>query len=913
MKNSIINPRISASSALSAFRNFALMCVICVICVPLSTQAQTWTNPITLTGEWSNYGIGDPYILKHRGVYYLYCSTKDNNTGVKCWTTKDFVTWSGVYSCTSEAITVTAYAPEVVYWNGTFYMYTSPGGNGHYVLSSSSPTGPFTRITENLGKSIDGSIFIDDNGQWYFYHAADNSIIGCSMSSPTAIGSDISLGARVGNGWTEGPTVFRRNGVYYLIYTGNHVISKGYRIDYATNTTGPVNQYTAQAAQNPILINTEGAVVGLGHGSAFVGPDLTSYYYTYHNLESGNGPRRHLNFDRIAWNGAKLLLLGPTTWAQQAFRQADMVDFFDRDILGDEWATAGGGTWSIKDRERLVQESNAGNAEDYFKVISGQSTAGDYAAEFTIRRTSTADADGRFGAVFGYTDEDNCGIFAWNTSTNRVEIIFRTSGAWETPRTYALPANFSPDAWHTLRIEKSASTCRFFIDGMQKASLASPLGGGKIGYATSRCRAEFGYVAFTSSPDSTGVADVWKPVPGIVAAMHYHEKTDGGASQATCSEGGYALSGSTTGQRFQYRVNVKATGTYLAGFRYSATEASRIRFLLGDTDLTGAVTLPQTETPGRIPTPVYRTFTVNGLALPAGYQTLTLESIDGAAIFYEMRFEASDTADATLTDAFTTAYSSAWNYTDGTWSIASGEADISGHGKRTMGSTGWTDCTVETDVTYFNNFNGGLIFRVNNPALGGAGNDAAAGTDFLQGYFVSLAADGVVLGKHNYGWAQLAKGDGTYVTNQKYTLKVEVRGDNIKVYVDGSETPAINYTDPRPFVCGKAGYRVCDAHVRFDNFRVETLKPVDIPSSLAPPDAADGVTLFPNPVSDVLTVRHAAAFTGLSIFRADGREVYAAGISGSVTRVDASAFSRGIYFLKLTDNTGNVIVRKFIK
>ncbi|MDR0698665.1 MAG: family 43 glycosylhydrolase, partial [Tannerella sp.] len=190
----------------------------------ISVQGQTWTNPLSLNGEWEGssgwgarqmYGIGDPYVMKYRGIYYLYCSTRDNNIGVKCWSTKDFITWSNAITCSSDAITKSAYAPEVVYWNGKFYMYTSPAGNGHYVLESDSPTGPFTRVTGNVGKGIDGSVFIEDNGNWYFYHTGSNRIMGCSMPNPTSMGTSYGTGVSINNGWTEGPTVIKREGIYY--------------------------------------------------------------------------------------------------------------------------------------------------------------------------------------------------------------------------------------------------------------------------------------------------------------------------------------------------------------------------------------------------------------------------------------------------------------------------------------------------------------------------------------------------------------------------------------------------------------------------------------------------------------------------------------------------------------------------
>ena len=35
-----------------------------------------------------------------------------------------------------DRVTYNAFAPEVVYWDGSFYMYQSSDGQGHYVLKS---------------------------------------------------------------------------------------------------------------------------------------------------------------------------------------------------------------------------------------------------------------------------------------------------------------------------------------------------------------------------------------------------------------------------------------------------------------------------------------------------------------------------------------------------------------------------------------------------------------------------------------------------------------------------------------------------------------------------------------------------------------------------------------------------------
>lgn len=40
----------------------------------VNTKAQGWKNPVGMSGQQS-YDVGDPQVIKYRGVYYLYCSS----------------------------------------------------------------------------------------------------------------------------------------------------------------------------------------------------------------------------------------------------------------------------------------------------------------------------------------------------------------------------------------------------------------------------------------------------------------------------------------------------------------------------------------------------------------------------------------------------------------------------------------------------------------------------------------------------------------------------------------------------------------------------------------------------------------------------------------------------------------------
>ncbi len=869
-----------------------------------------WQNPMNLSGQ-AEMGIGDPYIFKFRGTYYLYSSSR--NQEVLCWTSKDLVSWTKAVVCCSNSTTNNSYAPEVVYWNGTFYMYASPAGNGHYVLTSNNPKGPFTPVTGNLGHSIDGSVFIDDDAKWYFYHANSAGILGCAMATPTTIGQTVNLNAQMAGQWTEAPCVIKRNGIYYLLYTGNHVWSSGYRVDYGMNTAGPISSYTPQKVQNPILINTEGSFYGLGHGTAFIGPDLDTYYFTYHNLErigGGAAPNRHFDYDRMAWNGDKMLMLGATNWAQQNPALATS-DFFDRDDIGANWTMFDGGNWNIVNKDLMSQDKT--DAE--YKAVFTSFSASDYSAEFTVKKGTLNGNDPKLGAIFSYTDEQNYGIVLLNSAINQVEINFLINNVWGTSQKYDLPSGFDLSVWHSIRIEKYEKNYKFFVDGLAKATLTSNLDGGKIGYITHNCEGHFSYIAINDKVNGSGIFDTYKPIPGDIQAVHYntggegigyHDLTKGNAGNpgnqysrnddvdvSKNSNGGYHITSIQAGEWYKYNVNVKSTGVYNVGIRYSTSDvSSQIKIFQGDTELTGAITLPVTGN-------TWQTYTIKGLNLTAGYQTLRIEAVQGEFELYEMQFKEGNNNPVTITDTFDTKFGSSWNYTDGSWSIVDGMANINGYGKRAMGYTGWTDYTIDCDITYINGMNAGLLFRVNNPANGGENNNSQLGTDFLQGYFVGIGTERITLGKHNYSWTSLTTCPGNYYLNRSYHVRVITNGANIKVYVDDMTTPKIDYTDPDPIISGKVGFRSHSCHVRFDNLVVAI---ADSGTGIKTVANADQDCIFyPNPVKDMLFIQANENIGSIRIYNLTGNLMYA---QQDFEPVDMKGFPAGLYILEAKSTSG---------
>ncbi len=840
-------------------------------------HADSWKNPFTLEGQ-AGGGVADPFVFKFKGVYYMYCT--GDASQVLCWQSRDLVNWSQPTVCCNDAVAVYAYAPEVKYWNGKFYMVSSPSGNGHYVLTSDSPTGPFVRATANLGYEIDGNIFIDDDGKWYFYHANGGGIRGSLMPSSTSFGSDMSIVSAMAGQWTEGPEMFKHNGKYYLLYCGNHYLSRGYRTNLAVSAISPLSGFEAQAEQNPFLVSSDGIdnFYGLGHGSVVIGPDLDTYYFCYHNINlTGGANYRYMNIDRMGWNGDKLMIYGPTTWEQTAPAVADN-DYFDREEIGTDW-TFDGGEWSIVSADHLAQ--TAADKSLCVATKTDKSYSGDFTAEFTLRLNSDEE-QGRFGAVYA-SDGLSRRMAFLNSATKQLELVSEEPGKSAEKTSYDLVGDFDAHAWHSVKVMKRGSEVRIFVDELLRATVTDPDIAGNIGYAADGCKADFAYIAANDSPADVNFAQTALPVPSVIAAPH--------ASATSASVGDLALRYGTahylsmnTGDNAVYSLNPRLKSPYHIGLRYRAASAATVSLKVnGETAVTG-ISLPATKNSA------WNVFTVNNVALSKGNATLEITVDEGSLDLYELNVRTGVANPKAITDDFSGTLTKNWKHTEGTWTINDGVLKSPAYGKIISGGTsylGIADFTAEADVSFSGNINGGIIFRVNNPAYGGAGTDASAGSDFLQGYFFGLSSTGAVLGKQNYNWTQLASKNMTITTGKTYHLKVEAAGNTYKCYVDDMSAPVITYTDALPFISGRVGFRTHNSTATFDNF-------VLTPAS----DTSTGI-VYPseNGVSDGTETVEAFTVYGVKVGAAHSRELLKA------------MLPKGIYIIKGEGKTDKVVLQ----
>lgn len=253
-------------------------------------------NPIDFKNDnFRDYG--DPFVLRHNGTYYLYFTAACPEGLPMVYASSDLINWKNLGEIISDSEAICAFAPEIIYAFGKFYMVTSPRGKGHYVFVSSSPTGPFQRITDNIGSMIDGSLFVSKENTLHFLRASSSGIVLLDMDESGSITNHRIISSSL-DGWTEGPSLLNIEEKYYLFYCGNHYCATGYRVNYAVSSTldGPY----IDGVNNPLIINTDNKISKLGHSSEVLAPDLCSYLCFYHGMDNHPGKsKRFVNFDRL--------------------------------------------------------------------------------------------------------------------------------------------------------------------------------------------------------------------------------------------------------------------------------------------------------------------------------------------------------------------------------------------------------------------------------------------------------------------------------------------------------------------------------------------------------------------------------------------------------------------------------------
>ena len=262
--------------------------------------------------------FADPSIKKIGDTYYLYATTDGNGWGAgpsQVWISKDSVNWS--LKPMNWPNTHWYWAPDMTRgYDGKYYLYYSQPVE-IFGASSDSPTGPWTPLLAD-GKSIipnymlpgvitlDAQTFTDDDGKIYMFWGTwgiypDH---GCAVG---LLNDDMKTFSRVEKipntvaiDFFEAPFMFKKNGIYYLMYSSGRCEDETYRVQYVKSTVSPFGPYE-YPENNPILVtNDDESVHGPGHHSILQeNDDFYIVYHRHNNPHSGGGFHRQLAADKI--------------------------------------------------------------------------------------------------------------------------------------------------------------------------------------------------------------------------------------------------------------------------------------------------------------------------------------------------------------------------------------------------------------------------------------------------------------------------------------------------------------------------------------------------------------------------------------------------------------------------------------
>jgi len=322
-------------------------------------QERTYCNPL------GDLRMGDPFVLRHDGLYYLYGTNAGD--GFKCWTSTDLVEWTPTgYAYRRKPDSwgrSTYWAPEVIRYRDKFYMVYScmrerEEGYRLCLAVADTPAGPFRDLHapwfDNGWSCIDGDIFVDDDGTPYLFfdkvgvvgepwkEPSEGYIYGMIYAVRLAEDLSVPVGEPVlclqaDQEWeepesmhtrcNEGAFVLKRHGVYHMTYSANNYTSPNYGIGHAT-APAPLGPWT-KSPDNPLVAkDIAKGISGPGHSSITVSPDGRELFMVYHahadvDRPSGN---RTVNIDRLVFeDNDRLTLIGPTR-APQPMPSANASD-----------------------------------------------------------------------------------------------------------------------------------------------------------------------------------------------------------------------------------------------------------------------------------------------------------------------------------------------------------------------------------------------------------------------------------------------------------------------------------------------------------------------------------------------------------------------------------------------------------
>lgn len=744
------------------------------------TERETYTNSFdeeAIENQWPSYGIGDPFVYRFNGKYYLYASVKNKQVGVRGWKSTDLIHWEPCqgeglqYGYVSEdECTYTAYAPEVIYHNGTFYMCESSAGQGHYMLESKSPEGPFIKTQDNFGESIDGSFFIDDDEQIYFLRAGNTGIRMIKMDDEMKITSESkNISSAVIGGWTEGPYLLKKDGNYYLTFTGTNVTSDAYHIAYAYHSKDsetPMFSRNGFTFGDNIMLHTMNSnYKGLGHSSTVLGPNMDSYYIAYHSLLNPAGPLRRFNINRLMFNGSEM-----------------SVPYYDYENN------------LAPQMPEFVSENNLINFNkvDNF-YLSNKSSEDIFTVEYNFIGENTK-------AIFSYLDSSNYYYINVNKD-NKIIVNQIKDGNEKEIASYQLNKKYNYDVIHSIRLAYSNNLLDVYFDNLNVTSIDVTLTGGNIGYLSTINPNNIGYTAFSNSAHDSSQNDDYKTRTILANTFDktYSTVDNSNLIKVKPSEDGNALDGSyylnLNNKSAVYKLNIFEAGYYSVEMRLPVEMANKTINLRIDNENSASFKIPKIS--GK--EDEYITV-VGGVAINESIHYLT---VNGNISFRDINLIKSSTKKETFSHSLNEFVNKGANYVN-LWKIKdSAHYALSGNRQCLFfGNSGIHNVRMSVSITLDGETQAstaGIVVRASNPSF-----SAVDDQNSIVGYYGAINNSKIALNSSNYNLSHVGDADAfEFKSGREYRITLEAIDNNIKMYVDNKLVlSCVDYLGPTHGYCG---------------------------------------------------------------------------------------------------------------
>jgi len=309
---------------MKVYRLTYLLIVIAVSsCLSQEKQNEDFTNsgnPIFPGWYADPEGIvfGDEY-----WVYPTFSAKYEDQVFFDAFSSKDLIRWEKHERILDTSIIKWAkqalWAPSITEKNDKYYFFFSandvqkPGGSywneedainhhgGIGIAVADSPSGPFTDYLgkpligefHNGAQPIDQFVFKDIDDTYYLFYGGwghcNLAILNDDFTGFVPWSNDLLFKEITPKGYVEGPFMFRRNNIYYFMWSEGDWGNDTYKVAYAMakTVTGPYERI------GTILQSDKKIATGAGHNSVINTPNSDNWYIVYHRRPIPNEGRDH--------------------------------------------------------------------------------------------------------------------------------------------------------------------------------------------------------------------------------------------------------------------------------------------------------------------------------------------------------------------------------------------------------------------------------------------------------------------------------------------------------------------------------------------------------------------------------------------------------------------------------------------